>query len=354
MALALSAGGLLIGLAFGFIAARTNFCVMGAIADKRNFDSSTRLAAVAIAIATALVSTQVLDALGLSDLSRSMYLAPRINWLGAILGGMLFGAGMVYAGGCASRTLVRAGGGDLRSLLVLLVLATSAFATISGVLASGRVAFEDATALNLPGGGRPSLDALLGDTLLGPVAGGTTMTKILACAVLIVPLGVFALLRGGVLRNAAPVLAGVSIGGLVALGWLLTGLAYDEMAVHPATPQSLSFVRPVADAVDFLERSTALGLPGFGASSVFGTLLGSLLASLLAGGVRVTGFTDRADILRHTGGALAMGIGGVFALGCSIGQGIAGVSTLSLQSLIAAASIFVGAWLALARLERNL
>jgi uncharacterized membrane protein YedE/YeeE len=348
-ALALAGG--VLGLAFGFLAARANFCVMGAISDYRTFASAGRLGAVALATATALILTQGLSAAGLADLDRSMYLAGRFNWAGAVLGGLLFGAGMVYAGGCASRNLIRAGCGDMRALLTVLCLAIAAYATISGVLGPLRALFEDATAAAgaLPGSGaRYSLNALV------ELAGADRTTgQAAASAVLAVPLLAFAVLRGGVLSSPMNLFAGLGVGLLVAAGWLMTGLVYDEMTVRPVPPHSLSFVRPVADAIDWLQRSTALGLPGFGAASIFGVLLGSALAARLAGQFRISGFSDAQDIKRHLSGALAMGVGGVMALGCSIGQGITGVSTLSLQSLLAAASIYAGAWLALARLERD-
>lgn len=348
-ALALTGGGL--GLAFGYLAARTNFCVMGAISDFRTFASAGRLGAVALAMATAIALTQALAAAGLADLDRSMYLAGRFNWLGALAGGVLFGFGMVYAGGCASRNLVRAGCGDIRALLTVLCVAIAAYATISGVLGPARAALEDATALPgaLPGGAAPyALNDVITTTGVGQ-----NIARFAASALLALPLLVFAVLRGGVLSSPANLMAGLGTGVLVAAGWLVTGLAYDEMMLRPVSPHSLSFVRPIADAIDWLQRSTALGLPGFGAASVFGVLAGSALAALAAGQFRISGFSDTADIKRHLFGAVAMGVGGVLALGCSIGQGITGVSTLSLQSLLAAASIFAGAWLALARLERD-
>ena len=153
---------------------------------------------------------------------------------------------------------------------------------------------------------------------------------------------------------AAQAAGGASVGILVAIGWLATGLAYNEMDVSPAAPASLSFVRPVADTVDWIARATALGLPGFGAATVIGTLIGSLWSALAHGRFRLQGFANNDDMLRHLGGALAMGVGGVLALGCSIGQGITGLSTLSVQSIIAAASILTGAVMALRRLERQL
>lgn len=348
---ALAWGGLLLGLLFGFAAARANFCVMGAISDFRTFGSPGRLGAVALASAAALVLTQTFAAAGWIDLSRSMYLAPRFNWAGATLGGLLFGAGMVYAGGCASRNLIRAGTGDVRALLVVVIVGIAAFATISGVLGPLRATLEDATALELISMSRPlvSLDGALAAAGLRP---GTA--QLLATAALALPLLAFSITRGNILRDRSNLLGGLGIGLLVSAGWLLTGLTYDEMALRPVAPQSLSFVRPAGDALDWLQRSTALGWAGFGASSIFGVLLGSALAAIGARKFRIAVFSDGADARRHLSGALAMGVGGVLALGCSIGQGITGISTLSLQSLLATASIVAGAWLALARLERDL
>ena len=348
-ALALAGG--VLGLAFGYLAARTNFCVMGAISDFRTFSSAARLGAVALAMATAIAVTQSLAAARLVDLELSMYLAGRFNWAGAVLGGVLFGAGMVYAGGCASRNLIRAGGGDVRALLTVLMVAIAAYATISGVLGPARAALEDATAASggLPGSAAHfSLPALLG---VAGADGG--LPRAVAAALLILPLLAFAVRRGAVLSSPANLAAGLGTGLLVSAGWLVTGLAYDEMMVRPVPPHSFSFVRPIADAIDWLQRSTALGLPGFGAASVFGVLAGSALAALIAGRFRISGFTNARDVKRHLFGALAMGVGGVLALGCTIGQGLTGVATLSLQSLLAAAAIFAGAWLALGRLERD-
>lgn len=347
---ALALAGLFIGLAFGAAAMLSNFCVMGALSDVRASGSAERLAAVALAAAVAIAGTQLLAANGLTDLTRSMYLAPRINWLGATAGGLLFGAGMVYAGGCASRNLVRAGAGDLRSLFVLLTLSLAAYATISGVLGPLRALLEDATAVaTAPGQPVPS-PAFDGWLMAAGFDG--SMARGLSAFALIVPLAAFATRRGS--WRGTTLAGGAASGLLVVAGWLVTGLAYDEMALRPAPPASLSFVRPVADAFDWLQRSTALGLPGFGAASIFGTALGSALAAAARGRFRVQAFTSSADMIRHFFGALAMGAGGVLALGCSIGQGLTGLSTLSVQSLLATLSILAGAWLALARLERDL
>lgn len=348
---AINIGGLLIGIAFGFLVHRGNYCTMGAISDWWTAGNSGRLGAVALAAATAIVGAQTLDALAVTDLSKSIYLAPRINWLGALVGGLVFGAGMVYAGGCPSRTLVRTGGGDMRGAVSLIIMAIAAYATISGVLAAVRVGIDSTTAIDLKSHGFSS------QSLTGFVSGGGVdayTARLAASALIAVPLLAFAILKANILSSLKNFASGIGIGLLATAGWMLTGLASDEFAVAPVQPASLSFVKPVGDAIDWIERSTALGLPGFAASSVFGVLAGAFFSNVLAGSARTTAFADRGDFVRHLTGAAAMGIGGVLALGCSIGQGVTGVSTLAVQSLIACAAIFTGAVLALMKLERDL
>lgn len=348
----LTAAGLLIGSLFGVVLSTTNYCVMGAVSDWRTLGSLGRLGAVAIAAATAIAGAQLLDFFGVIDLSKSIYLGPHINWAGAVGGGLLFGFGMVYAGGCPSRALVRAGGGDLRAALALAVLSIAAFATISGVLGSFRVSIDAKSAMDVKtfAAQSQSLSALIGSAI--GLSGG--LARGLAAAAIVLPLLYFAVWRAHVLAHPRNLSGGIAVGALAVAGWLATGLARDEFASNPVQLVSLSFVRPVADAIDWIERSTALGLPGFGAASVFGVLAGGCFANWWSGNLRVSGFADVRDASRHIGGAIAMGIGGVLALGCSIGQGVAGISTLSVQSLLACAAIIAGAVLGLQRLERRL
>lgn len=346
LALAVALSGFGLGALFGALSIVTNFCVMGAVSDWRLFGDKGRLGAVALATATALLGAQALHHAGAVDLSLSMYLAPRINWMGALLGGGLFGYGMVYAGGCASRNLVRAGAGDLRALVTLLALSVTALVTLSGVLGPLRNWVETTTALSVA---VPSLADAASKLGLGEPAG-----RLVAVLIVAVPLLVFAFRGGGILSQPRNLAGGLGVGLVVVLGWLANGLAYDDMAVHPVLPTSLTFVKPVSDAVDWLERSTALGIPTFGAASVFGVLAGSLAAAILTGKPSLAAFADRSDFLRHLGGGILMGIGGILALGCSIGQGVTGVSTLSIQSVIAAAAILGGAAFGLRHLENNL
>jgi uncharacterized membrane protein YedE/YeeE len=348
--LALAVGGLVIGLLFGAVVARTNFCVMGSISDMVTFGDRRRFRAWMLAAGTAMIGTQALAAAGVVPLEASMYLSPNLNWLGHIAGGLIFGFGMVFAGGCPSRNLARLGGGDLRSLMTLIVLGIVAHMTMGGLLGPARAEMERLTAFSLSGLRIPSQG-------LGEIAGVLSgVSPALASAV------VASVVGGGLLawcfRDAAfrgssvHVLSGLSIGLIVAAGWAVTGLAYDELAHRPTAPISLTYVRPVGDALEWLQRTTALGLPGFGVASVFGAVLGAFATARMMGRFRLTTFSDLGDTLRGFFGAALMGIGGVLGLGCTIGQGITGVSTLAAGSFLTLLAIIAGGIAGVRALER--
>ena len=348
---ALASAGFTIGFGFGALALATNFCIMGAVSDWRLFGDKGRLGAAALATATAIIGAQVLQHFAIVDLSRSIYLMPRINWLSAIIGGLLFGFGMVHAGGCGSRNVIRAGAGDLRSILTLLVLSITALATIGGILGPLRNWIEVNSAIGIDQLGLKgaSLADVAGRFGLDPQS-----ASLAACLLLIVPLLAFAAGPACVFSQPRNLIGGLGIGLLVVAAWFVTGLAFDEMAVHPLAPAALSFVKPVGDAVAWIEHATAVGLPGFAAATIFGTLAGSFVAAVVTGTLRAAGFASQGDLVSHLGGAALMGVGGVLALGCSIGQGISGLSTLALQSVIASAAIIAGAVLALTRLQKSI
>ncbi len=348
----LALGGLVIGFIFGFVVHTTNFCTMGSISDVLTFGDSRRLRAWLLASGTALAGAQLLMGLGVVDLGQSMYLGAMLNWPSQIIGGVMFGFGMVFAGGCASRNIARVGGGDLRSIFVLIFVGLFAYMTIGGILAPMRVNFAQATALDL------SLFDIenqgLG-TLVGHVLSvdGEIATRVIAAA-LVAAILVFCFSHKGFRTSPPHVIAGVVIGLCVVAGWALTGLAYDEFADNPIRPISLSYVRPAGDTMEYLTRYTALGLPGFGVMTVFGALLGSFIASMMQGDFKLTTFAGKGDTLRNMFGAALMGIGGVMALGCTIGQAITGFSTLAAGSLITFAAIVVGGIFGMKFLERML
>lgn len=348
----LTGGGLLLGFVFGALTYRTNFCIMGALSDIVNLGDRRRLRSWLLAVAVAIAGAQALDASGVVVLAKSMYLAPTLNWVGNIAGGVMFGYGMVLAGGCVSRNMVRAGGGDLRALLSLMVLGLFAYMAIGGVLGPARAALEQATSIAL--GPIAAQTQSLGDILSGLSGRAPGGLNVLIAGLIASSLVLYCLADRDFRASPAHVLAGLGVGLCAVAGWAITGLAYDEFAARPVAPVSLTYVRPTGDTLEWLMRATALGLPGFGVSTVFGALAGACVTALAMGRFRITTFADAADTRRNLLGASLMGVGGVLALGCTVGQAITGVSTLALGSFLTVGGLMFGGIAALKALERRL
>jgi uncharacterized membrane protein YedE/YeeE len=342
----LALGGLAIGALFGAVVFATNFCAMGSLSDIHNFGDWRRFRAWILAGATALFGAQVLQAGGIVALDKSMYLAaPTLNWAGHILGGLMFGFGMVFTGGCPSRNLARAGAGDLRSLLTLVVLGLFAYMALGGIFAPLRAALEQATSIAIEA---RSLGNLVGRAAgLAPSTGNLLAMALLGAAALAYCFG-----DARFRASRVHVVSGLAVGMTVVAGWALTGLAFDDMAARPVPPISLTYVRPAGDALQWLTLFTATPMPNFGVTSVFGALIGACAASLAMGRFRVATFSGTGDTLRTLGGAALMGIGGVMALGCTVGQAITGVSTLALGSFLTFGAIVAGGFYGLRVLER--
>jgi uncharacterized membrane protein YedE/YeeE len=343
----LGVGGLVIGFLFGAIVYRTNYCAMGGLADIHNFNDYRRFRAWILAAAVALIGTQVLRAVGAVELDRAMYLAPTVNWFGYLAGGFIFGIGMVLAGGCPSRNLARAGGGDLRSLLTLIVLGMVAFMTIAGLFAPVRAAIEQATSFRTGTPTQSLADRL--SLLTGMARGyaGLVMTVLVGAASL-----AYCFSDARFRASRVHIASGVGVGLTVVAGWVVTGLAYDEMASRPTQPISLTYIRPVGETLQWLSLYTAGPAPGFGVSSVFGALAGAFAAALSMGRFKLVTFSDTGDTLRNLAGATLMGIGGVMALGCTVGQAVTGVSTLAVGSFLTFGAIVTGGFYGLKLLER--
>jgi len=333
-------GGLIIGIVFGFIVYRTNFCSMGSISDMMNFGDSRRFRSWMLAIAVAVVGVGLLQYGGIIDASTSMYLNPNFGWLGNIVGGLLFGYGMVFAGGCMSKNLVRAGGGDLRSVVVLIVAGIVAFMTIGGILGPVRVALFGPSTKDLTELGLGTQSA--GDMLAHLTGMGQQSATWLFLSLFVAALLIYVFKDAGFRRSPTHLIAGIGIGLAVVAGWALTGFAYSDFADVPQNPVSLTFVRPSGDTLDYLMRFTALGMPRFGVVTTLGTLLGGFLAALSTRSFKLNTFADASDTVRAIFGAILMGIGGVVALGCTVGQGLSGISTLAMGSFIAVVFIILG------------
>lgn len=338
-----------VSAAFGLIAQRTHFCTMGAISDIVNMGDWTRMRMWAMAVGVAMLGFHGMAWLGWIDPAQTIYASGRVIWLSALVGGGLFGFGMVLASGCGSKTLVRIGGGSLKSLVVFFVMGVAAFATMRGVTAVLRVNTVDRVAFDMaPGSAIPAwLAAAFGwaPAQTGLLVGGGVGLALVLWAV-----------AGRGFRGALDNwLAGLGIGAAVAAMWWVTG-RLGFVAEHPETleavflatnsgrMESLTFTAPMAYTLDWLiyfsDTSKVLTLA---VVSVFGVVLGAFAYALPTRSFRWEGFRSTQDTALHVVGALCMGVGGVTAMGCTVGQGLSGLSTLSLTSVIAVAGIVAGA-----------
>ena len=337
-----------LAFAFGAVAQRTRFCTMGAVADLVNIGDSTRMRQWLLAIAAAIVGTQLLAAAGQIDMRDSFHTGPQVLVASTLLGGALFGFGMVLAGGCSSRTLVRIGAGSLKSLVVFFVLGVVAYVSLRGALAVLRVSAIEPLHVTLAG--RQDLPALL-----ARATGVSLANAHLAAGMAIGGLLAAIALASREFRTVGNVLTGLAIGGIVVGVWYVSG-HLGRIEEHPRTlevafigtysgrMESLTYIAPIAHTLDWLmfysDRGNLLTL---GVAAVFGITAGAAAVALATGEFRWEGFRDTEDTANHIVGAALMGFGGVTALGCTVGQGLTGISTLAVGSLLAVASIVAGA-----------
>ena len=341
-------GGFAVGLVFGGVVQATNFCTMGSISDLVLMGDGRRFRAWLLAIAVAIIGTQALYFAGVINIDKSIYLTPKLGWLGAIIGGAMFGFGMTQTCGCAWNTRVRLGSGNLKSLIVMVVLGIFAYMTLRGLLALPRLQIEttniDLTARGLH---NQNLGEMIGMALGIPAAYARAGV---AAAVALLFL-VICFKDANFRRSPPNIIAGVVIGLTAVGGWLVTGvLGADEF--NPTALASITFVAPAGESLQYLMTFTGSTL-NFGIAVIGGVIVGGFLMSIATGTFTVETFTDRSDLTRHLGGAMLMGAGGVMALGCTIGQGITGMSTLALGSLIAWLSIIGGGYLGIRYLEEG-
>jgi hypothetical protein len=349
-------GGLVLGGVFGFVAARSNFCTMGAISDVVNMGHTARLRMWLLAVAVAMAGTTALAMTAGVDLSKAVALRPTLPWLSLVVGGLLFGVGMTLAGGCANKNLIRAGAGSLRSVVVLLVMGLVSYMTLKGLLAVVRSSWLDPVALPLNewGWAQQGLPVAVSRlTGLAPAAAGPLVAGVVVAGLL-----VYVLADARFRRDTVKLVSGVLLGAVIAAGWFVTGrlgfgenpqtLEFVYFATNTRTLESLSFVAPVAYGIELLTLWTDASLkPTFGILAVVGVLAGSALQALTSGTFRWEGFASLQDLRQQLLGAVLMGFGGVTAIGCTVGQGLTGLSTLALGSLLAVASIVTGCVLTL-------
>jgi len=334
-------GAFALAFVFGAVANKTDFCTMGAVSDWVNMGSFNRMRMWLLAIAVAVLGAAALQAAGLVDLSKSIYPGPNFTWLSYIVGGFLFGIGMTLGSGCGSKTLIRIGGGNLKSVVVYVFLGLAAYMTLRGILGAFRVGVLEKAALTLPQG--QDLPALTGlaRPLLAALIGGGLLAFIYSSREF----------RG----RLDYTLGGVVTGLVVVGGWYVSGhvgyLAEDPntlqeafVATNSGRMESFSFVSPLAYTLEYLMLWTDKSrVVTYGIASAAGVIAGSAAYALASRKFRWEGFRDAEDTALHIVGGILMGFGGVTALGCTIGQGVTGLSTLALGSIITFVCIIAGA-----------
>ena len=329
-------GGFAIGLAFGALARWSAFCVRGAVEDALSTPDAPRMRGYLLAAAVALLGTQALVGFGLLGLGKTIYLPAPLPLGGVILGGLAFGVGMVLTGGCGARLLVLAAGGNLRSLVSLMVLAIAAYATLRGLLALPRQAFNGVTSVELKplGLADQSLAALVVKVWGAP----SVLAHGLVVAAVALPALAYVFRRRVAPRH---LVGGALIGLLAPAGFAVTGVfGVDEF--NPVPPESITVTGPLAQTLVYGLTYTGAAMD-FGIAWVLGIPVGAAIVAVSRREVRLEGFDGAGNTLRYLVGGALMGIGGVLSLGCTIGQGLTGVSTLSIGSLLAIASILAGA-----------
>jgi uncharacterized protein len=351
-----------ISLVFGAIAQRTHFCTMGALSDAVNIGDYARMRQWALAVAVAMLGFAALVFMGKIDPGKTLYASTRFQWLSALTGGALFGFGMVLASGCGSKTLVRMGSGNLKSWVVFFVMGVASFATLRGITAVARDATVDKVFVDMGSG------ASLGAWLAASSGMGVKLATLVCALVVGLALLVW-VFKDREFWQANNLLAGLGIGAVVVAMWWGSGV-FGFVAEHPDTLQeaflttnsgrieAMTFTAPMAYALDwvmfFSDKNKVLT---WSVVSVVGVVLGSMGMALLTRDFRWEGFASTEDTGNHIAGGVLMGVGGVTALGCTVGQGLSGLSTLSLTSFVAVAAIMGGAVLGFKyqiwRLERG-
>jgi uncharacterized protein len=324
--------GLAIGLVYGAVGLLSGFCLMSSLRGWWAQGDGRLVRSYALALGVAIAATQLLSARGDVDLGKSIYLQASFSAPLMFLGGLLFGYGMVMSNGCGSRALVLLGSGNLRSFVVVIVLGIVAQMTLKGLIAPGRIAALQWSQMTATVTAVPGVLAKFGL----PVA----TARMLAASAISGALIIFAFAHAPFQRAWGQILAGLIVGLLIAAGWYVTGyLGNDDFNPVPVT--SLTFVAPIADTLQYGMLSTGLTL-NFGIVTVIGVFVGSLVTALVTRRFHWEGYNSPRHMLRSAGGAALMGAGGAMALGCSVGQGLTGLSTLSLSSFVAVVGILLG------------
>jgi len=348
---------LVVAATMGAVVNKTHFCTMGAVSDWINMGDTGRMRAWLLAIAVAMTGVMVLEAtqiLQLNDQTFPPYLTGSFAWPRYLLGGLLFGLGMVLASGCGNKTLVRLGGGNLKSLIVIFAMMVSAYSMMwMPLFEKVFLPWLQPLTWDLPIRGieNQKLSTIIASRI--PMVSNKVLLGTSIQAIALLFLWVFIFKSKEFRTSFDNVLGGVVVGMAVVGGWYLSagplGQSWQEAAQMSievpsrVQAQSLTFISPLGDMLRFFMNPTQFYLINFGMVTVVGVVVGSWVWAISSGNFRMEWFTSLTDFLNHIIGGILMGLGGVLAMGCTIGQGISGLSTFALGSLLTFLAIVMGA-----------
>jgi uncharacterized membrane protein YedE/YeeE len=357
-----------VALVMGAVVNKTNFCTMGAVSDWVNMGDTGRMRAWVFAIAVGVLGVAGLEAAGLVNVSSTFppYRQTNFVWLENVLGGVLFGIGMTLASGCGNKTLIRIGGGNLKSVMVLGVIALIAYFMINPFPGSDKTLYSTL----FYSWTNPAAVALSTNQDLGAMlfADNAATGRMVAGGVVGVLLLVWAFKSADFRSSFDNVLGGLVVGLAVLAAWYVSSniavnadgdvmslQAYVQdwdlyapadgvrpAAAGPLAAQSFTFINPMGQTLGYAASGFDRTLLTFGIMALAGVVAGSLLWSLVSRSFRIEWFASARDFANHLVGAVLMGFGGVLAMGCTVGQGITGFSTLALGSILTFVAIVLG------------
>ncbi len=346
----------IVAVVMGAVVNKTHFCTMGAVSDWVNIGDTGRMRAWVFAMAVALIGVIVLEAAGTINLSGETfppYRSANFAWPRYLVGGLMFGIGMVLASGCGNKTLVRVGSGNLKSLTVLLVGMIASYLMLwSPLFEKAFLPWLQPATINLVQHGMPTQHA--GDVISGLLGQASSKTNNLAVALMVAVAMLIFVMKSKDFRGSFDnILSGAVVGLAIVAGWYLTGGSlgqswkeYAEMATDIPSRvqvQSYTFVSPMGDTVRYLLDPMKMSLVNFGVVALAGVIAGSFIYAVATKNFRIEWFASFGDFVNHAVGGVLMGIGGVLSMGCTVGQAITGMSTLAIGSMLTFVAIVVGA-----------
>lgn len=356
--------GFIIAFIMGAVATKTNFCTMGAVSDLVNMGDSGRIRAWLLAMAVAMIGVTIVESMGVLsvDATRPPYRGGNFAWLEYIIGGIMFGIGMTLGSGCGNKTLIRIGGGNLKSIVLFAVIAVCAYFMVNPFPGTDKTLYSEV----FYGWTNPTTIALAGKQDLASIVGGGSGLRTALGLIIGMAIIGFVFKSADFRSTRDNIVAGIVIGLCVLGAWYVTGgmgsinvdgetyswTSYAsndnwsmlEEGTRPdgIAVQSYTFINPIGESLGYALSGFDSKVVTFGLMALFGVIAGALFWSLVSKSFRIEWFVDFKDFITHVIGGILMGVGGVLALGCTIGQAITGVSTLALGSFIAFGSIVLG------------